>query len=255
MTHPDTLPGRLLDAFGHDGASPRLTWYGSDGERTELSGRVLANWVTKAANLLVEEADAGPGTTVVLDLPVHWRTLVWALASWTTGARVVLPDEDLEQVDVVVTTNPEEAPGVEEADLVLAVALPALAMSWDGPELPGEVIDAAAELMNYGDQLGYVSEPEEDDVALVGAGLEATFGELADWARGTLELGRPSQGDEDEDELDPVRALVMPRDLAALLEQALAVWRAGGSLVLTQPGTDEAILERIAADERVDLRW
>ncbi|GAA3510217.1 TIGR03089 family protein [Georgenia daeguensis] len=253
--HPDTLPGRLLDAFGHDGASPRLTWYGADGERTELSGRVLANWVTKAANLLVEEADAEPGTTVVLDLPVHWRTLVWALASWTTGARVVLPDEEVEDVDVVVTTDPEGAPGVDQADLVLAVSLPALAMSWDGPELPAEVIDAAAELMSYGDQLGYVSEPEDDDVALVGAGLEATFGELADWARGTLELGRPPAAEEDGDDAVPVRALVTPRDLAALLEQALAVWRSGGSLVLTEPGTDEATLERIAADEQVDLRW
>jgi len=255
MTHPDTLPGRLLDAFGRDGAAPRLTWYGTDGERTELSGRVLANWVTKAANLLVEEADAEPGTTVVLDLPVHWRTLVWALASWTTGARVVLPEEEPDDVDVVVTTKPEAAPGADEADLVLAVALPALAMSWDGPELPDEVIDAAAELMNYGDQLGYVSEPEDDDIALVGAGLEATFGELADWARGTLELGRPARADEDDDEPVLVRALVSPRDLAGLLEQALAVWRAGGSLVLAEPGTDDGTLERIAAEERVDLRW
>nr|KEP23513.1 hypothetical protein DA06_07805 [Georgenia sp. SUBG003] len=244
-----------MEAFARDGASPRLTWYGADGERTELSGRVLANWVTKAANLLVEEADAEPGTTVVLDLPVHWRTLVWALASWTTGARVVLPDEELDEVDVVVTTDPGTAPGAEGADLVLAVALPALAMSWDGPELPNEVIDAAAELMSYGDQLGYVSEPEDDDVALVGAGLEATFGELADWARGTLELGRPSGPDEDDDEPEPVRALVSPRDLAGLLEQALAVWRAGGSLVLAEPGTDGGVLDRIAAEERVDLRW
>src|SRR5699024_4296186 len=81
------------------GTQPRLTWYGADDERVELSGRVLANWVTKAANLLTEEADLSPGSRVLLDLPIHWRAAVWALATWTAGGEVVLPgmtetDED-----------------------------------------------------------------------------------------------------------------------------------------------------------------
>ena len=41
-------------------ARPAPPWYGDDGERVELSGPVLAQWVTKTANLLVEELDAGP---------------------------------------------------------------------------------------------------------------------------------------------------------------------------------------------------
>ncbi|MPV38066.1 TIGR03089 family protein [Georgenia subflava] len=253
MTAPRTLAGRLLDGFLQDGAAPRLTWYGTDGERTELSGRVLGNWVTKAANLLAEEADAEPGTTVVLDLPVHWRALVWALGSWTTGARVVLPGAVERSADVVVTSRPGHDPRETDADLVLAVALPALAMRWTGPELTGGAVDAAAALMTYPDVLGYVSEPAEDDVALLGADLEATFGELTTWARGSRELGRPAR--DTDDDTTPVRALVSPADLDGLVEQALSVWRAGGSLVLAEPGTDEARLERIAQDERVDLRW
>ncbi|WP_245605724.1 TIGR03089 family protein, partial [Promicromonospora kroppenstedtii] len=82
----------LLARLAADGGRPRLTWYGDDGERVELSGAVLANWASKTVNLLVEEFDAAPGTTVVVDLPVHWRAAVWTLAAWRTGATVALPD-------------------------------------------------------------------------------------------------------------------------------------------------------------------
>src|SRR6478735_7253781 len=40
--------------------APRLTWYGPDAERVELSGRVLDNWVAKTSNLLQDELDAEP---------------------------------------------------------------------------------------------------------------------------------------------------------------------------------------------------
>lgn len=254
MSHPSTMPGHLLDSFLASGTDPRLTWYG-DGERTELSGRVLATSVAKVANLLVEEADAEAGVTVVLDLPVHWRTLVWALGVWTTGARVLLPGaEDIPDGDdapaVVVTSRPGEAPGEISADLVLAVALPALAMRWDGAELPPGVVDAAAETMTFGDVLGYVSEPEDEDVAITSDDFEATFGDLDEWARGSAELG--GREDEEDGDVTPLRVLVAPRGIEQLLEQALAVWRAGGSLVLAGDGAD---LDRVADQERVELRW
>ncbi len=73
-----------------DPGRPRLTWYGAGGERIELSGAVLANWVAKTTNLLVEEFDAAPGVRVGLDLPAHWRTVVWALAAWRCGAEITL---------------------------------------------------------------------------------------------------------------------------------------------------------------------
>src|SRR5690625_7671347 len=75
----------LLDTWTSGQSAPSLTWYGPDAERVELSGRVLANWVTKAANLLADEADVTPGALVQLDLPMHWRTAVWALAVWACG--------------------------------------------------------------------------------------------------------------------------------------------------------------------------
>jgi len=84
------LPSAVADVLAlvtRDPGRPRITWYGPD-ERIELSGAVLGNWVAKVTNLLVEEFDAGPGVRVELDLPAHWRTVVWALAVWRSGACV-----------------------------------------------------------------------------------------------------------------------------------------------------------------------
>ncbi|MFE6236720.1 TIGR03089 family protein [Cellulosimicrobium sp. NPDC057862] len=161
----------LLRLVTRDPGRPRLTWYGDDHERVELSGAVLENWVNKTTNLLVEEFDAGPGTRVVLDLPAHWRTVVWALAIWRTGATVVLaPAEDDAttgavgtRADVVVTTRPDRWAGTR-AELV-AVALPALARRF-GADLPAGAIDAASAVMTYGDQLGWVPDVDPEAAAL-----------------------------------------------------------------------------------------
>ena len=47
----------LLQQLLADPGRPRLTWYGPDAERVELSGKVLLNWVAKTANLLTDELD------------------------------------------------------------------------------------------------------------------------------------------------------------------------------------------------------
>src|SRR5690625_3432893 len=120
----------LLDTWTSGQSAPSLTWYGPDAERVELSGRVLANWVTKAANLLADEADVTPGTLVQLDLPMHWRTAVWALAVWVCGGTVALPGAEGAGADVLVSSRPS----TEGAPLVIAVALPALARAV--PDLP-----------------------------------------------------------------------------------------------------------------------
>lgn len=235
-----TLPATLLTTLTtRRAAAPALTWYGADGERVELSGRVLGNWATKAANLLLEEADAGPGTWVHVDLPVHWRAVVWTLGSWLAGSAVVLAEpgaadeaQHAAEADVVVTARPEQVP--EGPDLVLAVALPALAMRWDGSALPGGVVDAAAELMSYGDTLGYVQEPGDGDVALAGS-EPVRYGELERWAGAGREVP------------EGARVLLSPSSVRDLLGQALAVWHRGGSVVLVVPGHPD--VERIAREE------
>lgn len=149
-----TAPPVLAVLNGWEPTRPRLTWYGEDDERVELSGRVLTNWAVKAANLLITELDAGHGARVLLDLPAHWRLLVWALGTWATAAEV-LTEAAPTASDVVVTSRPEHWKGTQD---LVAVALPPLARAWPEPLPPG-VIDGAAELMGQPDQPLFASPP------------------------------------------------------------------------------------------------
>ena len=154
MPTPNDTPSALLAALvGSDPTRPRLTWYDdrpgpTAGERIELSGRVLGNWTAKAANLLQEDLDAGPGARVAIDLPAHWRAAYWLFAVWTVGAEAVVGGDPA--ADVVVTTDPAAA-GRSGADVV-AVTLAGLARAWAGAPLAAGVIDEAKELATYGDR-------------------------------------------------------------------------------------------------------
>ncbi|MGN7703177.1 TIGR03089 family protein [Cellulosimicrobium sp. 22601] len=215
----------LLRLLTRDPGRPRLTWYGDDGERVELSGAVLENWVNKTTNLLVEEFDAGPGTRVVLDLPVHWRTVVWALAAWRVGTTVVLapveddamPDDGTTRPDVVVTTRPDRWTGTR-AEFV-AVTLPALARRYDG-DLPAGAIDAASAVMTYGDQLGWAPGIDPGAAALddgTSATTHAAMFSSPTAPRGTRETvdGR--------------------RGISGVLARLVALWSADGSAVVLAP--------------------
>lgn len=226
----------LLTRLAADGGRPRLTWYGDDGERVELSGAVLANWASKTVNLLVEEFDTGPGTHVVVDLPVHWRTAVWALAAWRAGATVAVPDADAGPPEVVVTDSPDRWAG-SPADLVV-VSLPALARRYDG-ELPAGAIDAASAVMTYGDVIGWVPEVEPQRDALVTAAGAVGHASL---------VPDPGPG---------ARVLVDGRGAVAdVLRDLLGIWAGGGSAVLTSPATaaelelDDARLTRLLSTEQ-----
>ena len=158
---------QLLHALLADPGRPRLTWYGAGHERIELSAKTLGNWVSKSANLLVEELDAGPGTRVGISMPPHWRTVVWLLATWSAGAHaVVIPPAG--DVDVLITERPDS--GVSQVSAragarLVAVALPGLAMRFDG-DLPPGVIDAATEVRAMGDVFVAPFAPDPADLAL-----------------------------------------------------------------------------------------
>jgi uncharacterized protein (TIGR03089 family) len=179
MGEPRDVPGlltRLLD----DPGRPRLTWYGPDAERVELSGKVLLNWVSKTANLLVDELDAGPGTTVGIELPPHWRAVTWVLASWAAGAHVVVAPH--EGTDVLVTTDPRPIPDAPAGAHVVGVALPALATSF-GPGLPAGALDAATETRLQPDVFTATAAPDGADLAFTAAGRSMPYGDLVAAAR------------------------------------------------------------------------
>ncbi|MEV1142990.1 TIGR03089 family protein [Micromonospora sp. NPDC049799] len=79
----------FADAIAPDPTRPLLTWYDdATGERTELSGATLANWVSKTANLLVDELGLGTGDTAGVLLPPHWQTAAVLLGCWSAGLTV-----------------------------------------------------------------------------------------------------------------------------------------------------------------------
>ena len=87
------LPGLLAS----DPARPRITCYDdTTGERIELSGKVLANWVAKAANLLQEEYDAGPGT-------VADGAIVVTLAALARSAALPVPAGSIDEARELAT--------------------------------------------------------------------------------------------------------------------------------------------------------
>ena len=245
---PTASVADVLSALLSEPGRPRLTWYGPAGERIELSGAVLDNWVSKSTNLLVEELDAGPGTRVLLDLPPHWRSVVWALAAWRTGATVAVldaDDHDATAADVVVTDRPDALALPRHG--VVAVALPALARGFDGP-LPTGALDAAQSVMTYGDVIGWVPAVEPARAALDVGATAVPHADLVAAAVGTAPV---AAGD---------RALLPVGDARTAtpgtLLTTLGVLAAGGSVVLLRPEPGDAPdrADRIAATERVTAR-
>ena len=172
---PPTTCADLLRTITSEPGRPRITWYGDAGERVELSGAVLENWVNKTTNLLLEEFDAAPGLRVLLDLPLHWRSVVWALAVWRTGACVVTAGTaGGPPAALTVTDEPDRHAGTGP---VVAVTLPALSRRYDGT-LPAGVIDAASAVMTYGDVLGWSPATNLDAPAVVGPDGETTYRDL-----------------------------------------------------------------------------
>ncbi|GAA1119700.1 TIGR03089 family protein [Arthrobacter flavus] len=220
-------------------SAPRLIWYGPDSERIELSGRVLDNWVAKTSNLLVEELDATPGTRVALQLPGHWKTLVWALACWQVGAIPVDGSDGSDQpVDLVVSSS-DAVTVAGPTQLLVLVALGALDLKWSG-QLPAGAVDYAAEVRSYGDEFFDLPPADADQIAVeqdgTTLGMQVLFDRAAacDWT--------------------PAGVLLVQADLPleTVLAAAVHCWTTGGTLIVVDPGVELA--EKLLASERVTDR-
>jgi uncharacterized protein (TIGR03089 family) len=149
-------PGEALRWAPRDQAAPIVTSYDdATGERVELSSVTLGNWVAKTANLLQDEFDIGPGSTVALVLPVHWQTAAALLAAWSCGAAVLetaAEDGDrLAGADVVLVSQ-DRLPVVEDSDdlpELLGLSLHPLGTGMAG--YVGEARDFALEVRGQGD--------------------------------------------------------------------------------------------------------
>jgi uncharacterized protein (TIGR03089 family) len=240
--------GLLATARDRDPARPLVTHYDdSTGERVELSATTLDNWVAKTANLLQEEFDVGPGSTVAVALPVHWQTAAVLLGIWSCGATVLdsAPEDDggLVGVDVVLASQERLAALEEdEADAeLLGLSLHPLGAGMAG--YAGKARDFALEVRTAGDRFVPWSPPDPAAPGLLAGGLELTLGGLVETA---AELAaRLGIGPDDRVLVDAQVAAE-----AGPVAWLLAPLAAGASLVLCRYPFAERLPER-AATERV----
>lgn len=213
----------LAHLLNTDPAAPRLTVYDeSTGARLDFSAQTLDNWASKVGNMLIEELDLDPSSTIVLDLPVSWQAVAIVLGAlaadvgWRLGSG---GDAD------VVFTSPGSYGDWEDsgADVVLVTADPfGRGVVETGGTLPVGAIDFGPTVRFYGDQF-YGPAPALIDVVVASGEPERVLSTGWTSAEGV------------------VRSVLEP--LAA-----------GGSAVVVSGLVDSARLDDIAAAEKVTVR-
>ncbi len=165
MTTPADLLGRVLR---RDAAAPLVTQYDdATGERVELSGTTLANWVAKTrqpAAGRVRRRPGQPGSGRPARALADRRRL---LAVWSCGATVVdtaaEDDGGLDGVDVVLAAQDRvdaiEEQGVED---LLGLSLHPLGLGMTG--YTGSARDFALEVRAHGDHFAPYA-PVDPDAA------------------------------------------------------------------------------------------
>ena len=246
------LPAELLAAaVRRNAAAPLLTAYDdATGDRVELSGATLANWVAKTANLLQDEFDVGPGSTVAVALPVHWQTAAVLLAAWSCGAAVLdtaaEDDDRLAGADVVLADRErlpalEDALGTDPAAELLGLSLHPLGLGMT--DYVGPARDFALEVRAHGDFFSPWQPADPASPGLVTGGLTLALGRLVG-AAGEL-AGRLGIGPDDRVLVDADTAAE-----AGPVAWLLAPLVAGASLVLVRHPAPAGLAHR-AATERV----
>lgn len=115
-----TVVDALARVMATDSTRPLVTYYDdATGERTELSGATLANWVAKTANLLVDGLGLGPGDVAAVALPPHWQTAAVLLGCWSAGLTVDLEPAETAQVGFATADRLDQV----HADEMYALAL------------------------------------------------------------------------------------------------------------------------------------
>ncbi|HEX5088561.1 MAG TPA: TIGR03089 family protein [Nocardioides sp.] len=241
MTFADLLSAELRREPGR----PLVTFYDeTTGERIELSVTTYANWVAKAASLLVDEHGLERGDVLLVDLPTHWLGPVFLGAAWTAGLAVAFPSSAGRPSAVVCGPAGLDAWAERAEQLpVLACSLLPMGVRFAEPLPPG-AHDVGVEVWGQPDAFMPYDPPTGADLALVDG--QVTHDELF---RIPTAAGSPGTA------TDGGRLLVTANPASppgvAAVARPLAT---SGSLVLVT-GASEARLDEIAEAERVTRRF
>jgi uncharacterized protein (TIGR03089 family) len=225
-----TAASLLAFATASDPAQPVLTWYDDGtGERVELSGLTLANWVAKTANLLVDGCGLGSGDVATVVLPPHWQSAAVLLGCWTAGLSVG------DSGAVVFAAEPVESTAADRFLLGLApMGLPVR-----GPLPPGW-LDYIAEVRGHGDHFSPMTPVRPEDAAVAGEPHGALVARAAARA---ADLGIPAGG----------RVLMDAGGHPDPVDWLLAPLAARASVVLCKDLDETAREGRAAAEHAVAL--
>lgn len=235
--------------------TPALIWHSHSGERIELSGRVLMNWVDKSANLLVNECEVEEGTTAHLNTPIHWRSVALALAILRAGACF---NSQNPQVGAAFTAHESEVFD-STAEFLLLIDRAPLAMQYTGDlhaieqVYSGEILDYCHLIRSEGDQfMGLPPQPNTP----VSQGVPATdfIAEVLHRAQQIAAANyRLKNGQQALAlQLGASHSFSSTRNTLALVREVLATLLAGYAVVILDPSTalDVAEVERILSAER-----
>ncbi|HEY8532764.1 MAG TPA: TIGR03089 family protein [Micromonospora sp.] len=185
----DSIARMFSAAVSADPSRPLLTWYDDAvGERTELSGATLGNWVAKTANLLVDGAGLAPGDPVGVLLPPHWQTAAVLLGAWSAGL-VVHQSPDDGPVEALFAA----ADRIEEATRWSAgeqYALSLAPMAAPLREVPPGFVDYVVEVRAHGDHFSPSGAGPQDAELLRRAAARAAELGLTHGARVLVDAAR-----------------------------------------------------------------
>ncbi|PRZ38614.1 uncharacterized protein (TIGR03089 family) [Antricoccus suffuscus] len=241
-----TLTGLFAQAVAKDPARPLITYYDRrTGERTELSGTTLSNWVSKTANFMRDDLMLEAGGTVAIALPPHWQTTAIILAAWELGCGVVEPSLS-EPVDALFCAQPRlmELADAAANEIVVSSLHP---MGLGVQAKPDHVIDYTTEVRNHGDHFAAYTQIDPTLLAVTAGSLSLTHQSAAQAAQQIA----AQVAIRDDDRILMIAESVADAGPLTWLAAPLA---AGASIVLVSADDDPELsgwLTSIAAQENV----
>jgi uncharacterized protein (TIGR03089 family) len=140
-------------------AQPLVTFYDdATGERTELSGITVGNWVAKTGNLLTDGYGLGSGDRAAVRLPVHWQSAAVLLGCWSAGLLVA----DAGPADIGFAADAADLQPADAPDRLLVGLHP---FGLPSRQVPAGWTDYTGEVRGHGDHYRPTAGPADPATA------------------------------------------------------------------------------------------